>query len=407
MMKSSRPEEIYETFDNQEKNIISRWREQRNALVHRRVQQEVEAELETDTTLIRESKNFQRVRVYSIDPKTSCRESALLTIWQPTEEQLGLLKEGTAVEIHNLALRDATYDGSLQLIANSRTVIESFTFQSSSLIKKIGFRQRRFLNIFQVHKLSHEATHDKVNGKQSDFDVAAVQIHVVEPSDSSDAFSFYVTDETNLILRIHCKKPPLVLKTLLLGEKRFSPYAMRDLVICPFDQEQQCAVAEFRDMSSVVMANEHVERLKNWASLSSQKDLSQIAAYLRAGLPLWEQDSDQKVSLGYIMGLRTESKDKIYIEVDCCGHGCYEWKLPARVLQQMISTISVDDLQVSLCPEQEDRISKFGMLSKILRARGILWRFQLSSVAVAESVVCSATEANKHNIGLLYGTFQQ
>jgi hypothetical protein len=407
MMKSSIPEEIYETFDNQEKKIISRWREQRNALVHRRVQQEVEAELETDTTLIRESKNFQRVRVYSIDPKTSCRESALLTIWQPTEEQLGLLKEGTAVEIHNLALRDATYDGSLQLIANSRTSIESFTFQASSLIEKIGFRQRRFLNIFQVHKLSHEATHDRFRRKQSDFDVAAVQIHVVEPSDSSDAFSFYVTDETNLILRVHCKKPPLMLKTLLLGEKRFSPYAMRDLVICPFDQEQQCAVAEFRDMSSFVMSNEHVERLKNWASLSSRKDLSQIAAYLRAGLPLWEQDSDQKVSLGYIMGLRTESKDKIYIEVDCCGHGCYEWKLPARVLQQMISSISVDDLQVSLSPEQEDRISKFGMLSKILRARGILWRFQLSSVAVAESVVCSATEANKHNIGLLYETFQQ
>ncbi|MGK3756068.1 MAG: hypothetical protein ACI8RD_008378 [Bacillariaceae sp.] len=406
-MRSSRPEEIYETFDNQEKNIISKWREQRNALVHRRVQQEVEAELETETSLIRESKNFQRVRVYSIDPKTSCRESALLTIWQPTEEQLGFLKEGTAVEIHNMALRDATYDGSLQLIANSRTVIESFTFQATSLIEKIGFRKRRFLNIFQVHKLSHEATNDRVNRKQSDFDVAAVQIHVVEPSHSSDAFSFYVTDETNLILRIHCKKPPLVLKALLLGEKLFSPYAMRDLVICPFDQEQQCAVAEFRDMSSVVMSNEHIERLKSWTSSSSQKDLSQIAAYLRAGLPLWEQDSDQKVSLGYIMGLRTESKDKIYIEVDCCGHGCYEWKLPARVLQQMISTISADDLQVSLCPEQEDRISKFGMLSKILRARGILWRFQLSSVAVSESIVCSATEANRHNIGLLYETLQQ
>jgi len=406
VMTSSRPEEIHESFNDQDKDTFSRWKEQRSALIHSRVREELEAELETETSLTLESKRFQRVLVYSTNPKNSGRESALLTIWQPTEEQLGLLKEGTSVEINDLAVRDTIYDGNLQLIASSKTIIKSFVFQASSLIEKIGFRHRRFLNMFQVHKLSHEAN-KTTRKKPLDFDVAAVQMHVIEPSDFLDAFTFYVTDETNLILKIYCKKPPLLLKTLLLGEKRFSPYAMRDLHICPFDQEQQCAVAEFRERSSVVMSNQYVERLVNWVSLAAQKDLPQIVAYLRAGLPLWEQTSDKRISLGYIMGLRTESMEKIYIEVDCCGHGCYEWKLPTRVLHQMISTISVDDLQVSLCPEQEDRISKFGKLGSILRARGVLWRFQLSSATVNESVVCNATEANKHNIGLLYETLQQ
>eukprot|EP00751_Fragilariopsis_kerguelensis_P034173 CAMPEP_0170968308 /NCGR_PEP_ID=MMETSP0735-20130129/43197_1 /TAXON_ID=186038 /ORGANISM="Fragilariopsis kerguelensis, Strain L26-C5" /LENGTH=331 /DNA_ID=CAMNT_0011387345 /DNA_START=11 /DNA_END=1004 /DNA_ORIENTATION=+ len=304
VMTSSRPEEIHESFNDQDKDTFSRWKEQRSALIHSRVREELEAELETETSLTLESKRFQRVLVYSTNPKNSGRESALLTIWQPTEEQLGLLKEGTSVEINDLAVRDTIYDGNLQLIASSKTIIKSFVFQASSLIEKIGFRHRRFLNMFQVHKLSHEAN-KTTRKKPLDFDVAAVQMHVIEPSDFLDAFLFK--------------------KTLLLGEKRFSPYAMRDLHICPFDQEQQCAVAEFRERSSVVMSNQYVERLVNWVSLAAQKDLPQIVAYLRAGLPLWEQTSDKRISLGYIMGLRTESMEKIYIEVDCCGHGCYEW----------------------------------------------------------------------------------
>ena len=407
MMSSTTPEETYESFSNHDKDIISRWKDQRSSLIHRRVREEVESELETETSLIRESTNFQRVKVHSIDPKSSCNESALLTIWQPTEEQLGFLKEGTSVEIHNLAVRESNYDGISQLVANNRTIIEPFAFQASSLVEEIGFQQRRFLNLFQVHTLSHEAANKKGRTKQHvDFDVAAVQIHVVQQSNSPDDFIFYMSDETNLILRIHCRNPPLILKTLLLREKQpFSSYAMRDLLIRPFDKEQQCAVAEFCDTSSVIMSNQRLEKLAKWVSFSSQNELQQVAAYLKAGLPLWEQDCNEKVSLGYIMGLRTESVENIFIEVDCCGHGCYEWKLPVRVLQQMISATSSDNFQVSLCPEQEDRVAKLGLLGSIFRARGILWRFQLSSQS--ESVVYSATEASKHNIGRLYGTLQQ
>ena len=110
-MSSTTPEEIYETFSNDNKYIISRWTEKRSTLVHRRIREEVESELQTETSLVRESTNFLRVKVHSVDPKSSCNENAMLTIWQPTEEQLGFLKEGTSVEFHNLAVRESTYDG--------------------------------------------------------------------------------------------------------------------------------------------------------------------------------------------------------------------------------------------------------------------------------------------------------
>lgn len=401
MNSSSSGQEINESFGNHEKNEIDRWRDKRNTLMERRLREEVEAELEAEASLKRESKSFQKIRVHSIDPKNDRCESAMLTIWQPSEDQLSLIKEGTSIEIHNLVPRDTSYSGNLQLYANNRTIIESFALDdASSLMKTVEFQKRRFLNLFQAHKISHNAA-KSFGQKQLDFDLVAVQLHVIEPSESSDAFTFYVTDETNLILRIHCKKPPLLLKTLLSGEESFTAYAMCDLVACPYDQEQQCAVAEFNEMSNVVMSNHHVERLTNWVSLASKNDLPKIVAHLKAELPIWEQTSNQRVSLGHIMGLRTESMDKIYIEVDCCGGGLYKWRVPLRVIHQMISTISISDLQVSLSPEQEDRIAKFGLIGSILRARGVLWRFQLSP-GTNESVVCNAVEADKIKISKLY-----
>eukprot|EP00536_Pseudo-nitzschia_multiseries_P003170 jgi/Psemu1/301798/fgenesh1_kg.47_\ len=407
MMKSTTPEEIYESFSQEDKSIISKWRDQRNSLINRRVREEVESELETETSLIRESTSFLRVKVHSIDPKSSRNETATLTIWQPTEEQQSFLAEGTSVEIHNLAVRESSYDGILQLVANNRTIIEPCSLQAPLLAQKIGFRQRRFLNLFQVHALSHETASRRDRTKQNvDFDVAGAQICVVPKSDLSEDFDFFLSDETNLLLRIHCRNPPSALKTLLSAKKGSFPcYAMRDLLVRPFDHEQQCAVAEFCDTSSVVLTNKRVEQLAKWASSPSRNELGQIAAYMKAGLPLWEQDCNEKIYLGYIMGLRTEGVETVFIQVDCCGHGSHEWKLPVHVLQQMVSSISPEKLRVSLSPDQEDRIAKFGRIGSIFRARGILWRFRLSSQS--DSVVSSATEANKLDIGRIYDTLQQ
>jgi len=404
MLSGTAPEEIYESFSNHDKNVISRWREKRSSSIHRRVREEVEAELETETSLMRESTSFLRIRVHSIDPKISRNESAMLTIWQPTEDQLGILKEGVSVEIHNLAVRKSSYDGRPQLVANNRTIIEPFVFQASSLVGQIGFRKRRYLNLFQVQALSHEAAHGEGESKKySEFDVAAVQVHVEQPMASGD-FVFYLSDETNLILRVHCKNPPQILKTMLLSENQpFPSYAMRDLSICPFDQKQQCAVAEFCDVSSVVLIHQRVKKLSTWAASSSMTELQQIAAYIKADLPLWEQDCNEKTCLGYVMGLRAKSAGKIYIEVDCCGQGSYEWKVPVRILRQMMSDISVDNLQAILLPDQaENRTANSGTLSSMFRARSILWRFQLLSEP--EPAVSGASRADKHTIGRLYET---
>lgn len=381
-----------------EKSEISKWKEKRSSSINRRVREEVESELEVETSLVRESTSFLRVKVHSIHPKSSVNESAILTIWQPTEEQLAFLNEGTAVEIHNLAVRHSAYDGVPQLVANSRTIIERFEFEASSLAKTIGFRHRRFLNIFSVHKLSHQVSNEK-GGKISNenFDTAAVQIHV-QTTNVEDDFTFYLSDETNLILRVHCRNPPSALKTFLLSKRQsFPTYAMRDLIIRPFDDEEQCAVAEFSEVSSVVSTNDRLENLSKWVA-SSEFEVQQIAAYVEAGLPLWESDCIKKIYLGYVIGFRCESIEKLYIEVDCCGQGAFEWKVPFAILEQMISTISSVNLQKCLSIQD-------GELSSVFRSKSVLWRFQV--VSEPDVVVYSATKAEKRAIGHLYKTLQQ
>ena len=401
MVNSTAPEDTFESLSVDERSTISRWKEKRNSLINRRVREEVESELEIETSLLRESTNFLRMKVHSIDPKKSCNESAMLTIWQPTEEQLGFLKEGTTVEIHNLAVRESAFDGISQLVANSRTIIEPSTFEASFLADKIGFRHRRFLNLFHVHKLSLGASSKKGGTMRNEtFDVAAVQIHV-QTSNIPEDFTFYLSDETNLLLRVHCRDPPSTLKTFLSAEKQsFPQYAMRDLLVRPFDHEQQCAVAEFCDISSLILTNHRVEALSKWVASSSKGEIQQIATYIKSGLPLWEQSCDRKIYLGYVVGVRNKGIENFFIEVDCCGQGSFEWKVPVDVLGQMIPVISSDIDEEHIFNHAKNRASKDSLLNSLFRSRGILWRFKL--LTEPEIVVCSATKVEKQNIGQLY-----
>ncbi len=405
-MNSTAPDDIFESLNTDERTTVSRWKEKRNSVINRRFREEVESELEMETSLVRESTTFLRVRVHSIDPKMGRHESAILTIWKPTEEQLGFLKEGTTVEIHNLAVRGSAYDGISQFVANSRTVIEPFAFDASSLADEIGFHHRRFLNLFQVQKLSLQASSEKGGKiKNRNFDVAAVQLHV-QTSNIPEDFVFYLSDETNLLLRVHCRDPPQTLKTLLLSkDQSFPQYAIRDLLIRHFDQEQQCAVAEFCDTSSLVLTHHRLDILSNWVESSSQSGIRQVVTYLKAGLPIWEQSCERKIYLGYVIGFRNEGAGNCYIEVDCCGQGSFEWKIPVDVLGQMTSMISPDIFHENMFNAEKNCASIDLLLNSLFRSRSIIWRFKI--LTEPEIVVCSATKVDKHNIGQLYKSIQQ
>jgi hypothetical protein len=146
-MNSTSPEESFEALNDRERSLISRWKHTRSELIRRRVQQEVQAEMEVDTSLIRDSRPFIRMKVHSLFPSES-NEEALLTIWEPNEEQLNPV-EGTAIQFENLSVKSVKHEGLLQLTATGRTPFEQYCVDDETLHQRIGFTKCQFLNYAQ------------------------------------------------------------------------------------------------------------------------------------------------------------------------------------------------------------------------------------------------------------------
>jgi hypothetical protein len=357
-----------------------RWQQQRIELIRKRVQEEVESELETETSLVRKSTPFLRAMVHSIDPKENRRECALLTIWNPTEDQRNIIKEGETVQAFNLGVRGASYDGTLQVSANGRTTIESYPIEDHSLIERVGFQPRQLLSVFHFHKLSRLAGSQPKNQKWAqpiDVDVAGIQVHAVEPNETDNDHKIYLTDESGLMIRIHSKK---MLNAVVKqnGLVVFPIVGLRDVRVFPFDDEQDCAVAEHFELSSTLSSHRRLDELELWASASNRNVtmLLRLANHVKAKLPLHHQLGEQKIAMGYILHISLSKREnKMFITVDCNGFDSHIFEVPIIVMHQMIQIAREEVHRVTLCRTEEDVDPSLGCLSSIFRCRGFLWRF--------------------------------
>lgn len=411
LMTSASPEEFFENLDSIEKMDVCKWKEKRCILLRQRIQEEVEAELETDISLSRESTPFIRVKVQSVHPSQK-EEEALLTIWEPTEEQLNILKEGTFFQMQNTAVRESSYDGLLQLTASTRTAIESIDL-NIALRSQIGYESRRFFSIIQIHALSlkvlsNSSTDSKVRCPDADTVVVHVQT-IAPPSASAEGYRIYVTDQSQLMLRIHCDTLPIGLERASSSSKKegFRVISFCDLRIQAFDYDEDCAVARYCDTSSIPKTAPRSKALEKWVALSRGGCLRRFSIYSAANVPLCERMS-RLVALGYIVDLKLVSSEKVHIEVDCGTSEVEEWELPVHLLADMLP-LTNGDQDVSLLPEEETRVTELGVLSSIFRARGILWRFLLqrkadNATSTCQYVVAKASAADKRALGNMYGS---
>ena len=407
LLKSGSPSEFYGGLTDGEKATIENWRGKRSIVLRDRVQKEIEAELECVESLIRESIPFLRVLVQSAALTFSNegkREQALLTIWSPTEEQVCVLQEGSLVQIQNLAVRETEFDGLVQLTANSRTYIEACVRASRiSPHVCLGYTKRYFQNLFQVHVLSHQAAATKVGkslGRTDDVDLVACLLRV-EKDAFSNAVTLHVTDESQLILRVHCEYLPpsiaapsssLCAEAQNLACDHYRVVAFCDLRVLPYDGISNCAVARFCNTSSLSKSapTKRIQDLRRWTSTTiGRQSLDQTTKYLHAQLTMWPS-YDPLTAFGYVMGVKVESLisssgELLYLEVDCGNSDFEEWEFPIHLLQDMLSASSMGKILkshggscfVALNSAAESDVAKMKTLEKLFRSSGILWRFEL------------------------------
>ena len=148
-----------------------------------------------------------------------------------------------------------------------------------------------------------------------------------------------------------------------------------NLRVLPFDLVENCAVARFCDTSILSKAvSNRSDLLRNWAESGGQDTVDNVSHFVDARLSIRERH-DWLTALGYIIGFKVESSASLQIEVDTGGDELQDWEFPIHLLQKLVFEDS--EVNVSLCPDEEKRATALGVMEKLFRARGIIFRFQL------------------------------
>jgi hypothetical protein len=406
----------FDCISDEDKRALKSWSEKRRVLLQRRVQEEIEAELQMDESLLRQSKPFIRVKVHSVAGTESVdmhSELAMLTIWDPSEEQLDLLKEGSTIEVQDVAVRSVPFDGLLQLTINGRTALRRAESDDTEILQNIRYQARSALNLFQVHALSHALQREPREWKTSKpfptFDTVGIMACDLRSStDENPGYEVHLTDESCLSLRVHFHKIPYELKRKLMDplEPSARVIALNDLQVLPFDTTMNCAVAKYSTLSSVFKDSIRQARLVDWMKRSeSENSLLRVCGHVKASLPRSLSGSSFS-TVGSIVGASAPGGTTLKIEVDC-GVSVEEWILPTCVLQSIHESLE-DSSPAAFLESYESRLSEMRTLDLLFRARSVTWRFDVAllssnctSVGCCSFVVQNISRFDARNLALL------
>lgn len=439
LMKSSSQEEMYHELNSEETALVEKWRSKRGAMLQTRIQQEVQAKLEDEPSLERDSTPFIRLVVQSHDrsflgcgrrqkQRAKLSNTAVLTVWSPTEEQLHVLREGAVVRAQSMSAGKRMYDGKIQVTGNSRTPMAALpsTPQSQEILKLSGYTERNYSSVFQLHvssrRLLQSSTSRTHASDSNECDFFGVILKVTEEETCKRA-SIYLVDKSNLVVRVQCEHVRGLGSLIGLC----SPFAsqcveqpriavFRDVTVAPFDKVENCAVVEFRGLSSfrAQSAEPLTGGLKLWAeSVAGRQHLSKLAAYWDAGLSIVQRSqATYTPAIGYIAGF-TIQDSQLRILVDCAAGNLHEWALPPHLVNDLKLPESSYE-SVSLSPKDEETYSRLSLLGKIFIAKGVLFRFTLkrtpqtiTSSRPCEFEVSHITQADPELIASVYEAAQR
>lgn len=357
--------------------------DKRRVLLQRRIQEEVEAELETDLSLLRKSIPFIRVLVHSavIDKlKGRASERAILTIWDPTEDQINILKEGRVVEVQDIGTRSSAYDGCKQLTSSGRSSMRAIEDPAHliDIYEASAFQPRQPFDMIRCHLSAHAMT---TVGDQDTFDIAGVSISPIKPvRDDQKEFELYLTDGSQLLLRVYFEKVPFELSR---AHGDFRTIAFNDLQMLPFDDVNNCAVARYSSMSSVSKASVTcLKRLESYKR-ESMSALNRVAAYVEARMPLRESCKAGTL-IGTIVGMNLEDSrgEMLSINVDSF-QSMEKLLLPTYFLETIREAVEINS--ASLADAEERRLEHMKTLGFLFRAHGVLWRFDFARISNGRS----------------------
>ncbi|GKY94911.1 hypothetical protein MPSEU_000456000 [Mayamaea pseudoterrestris] len=375
------PEEFYNGLPREQQREIEHWRDKRSTLLQKLVQGEATAKLEEHDLVFVPSKPFIRILVRSVisDSGDGSNEEAVLTIWDPCEEQLNVIKEGGKITVVNVGVKAERFDGKLQLSASSRTSIVELSSSNSRPTRPRAVTEQSVTSIFRAQVISKSCPETT-----SVVDVTGIVINSNIPKQKVAA-SLYLTDQSGLLMRVECDTSGLVrqIASASNGHENEPSVCLQlhAVTLQSYDHIEGCAVVQFGNKSTVIQGTQSAfaKELDHWSkSKEGRSRLDQQATRLKAGI--WRhacEESCNKTAIGYITGFHfCGSTQDLLIYVDCGGNVMHVWKLHLSCLVDNESLWNLNG-SVALDPATERNLAGLHRIAGFLRSRHKPYLFHL------------------------------
>ncbi len=242
---------------------------------------------------------------------SNSNSSALLTVWEPSDDYISVLKEGTAVRLRNVKCKPSHIDGKIQLSANRNTSIELIPTPSASVLRFSGFEGRFYCTMVSLHLLS------KLQRFQHEFDVVGFRIPTSSDTHPNLLRSAYFTDESGLLLRIdryfdseNSSSPPW--NVAKYGPESSSVYSFLNLRLIDFSIDQNCAIALWTE-SSVVKTRPNgrsLELLKFSQTTEGENVFSRASKSLSTTVVIGKGPDNLCVAIGIVISVNKTYGDE-------------------------------------------------------------------------------------------------
>ena len=398
-MSSLEPNSFYTKLNRSEKDQVDNWNLKRNSLIQEKTQRSLLTIMRDDEQLTMKSTPFIRFLcrgAFASKNESHDNNETILTIWNPTEEQINLLREGCVVRGKNLGAKYA--EGGLlpkQLIANSNSYFEESRPQPSvTNLVSMGYESRNYQSLMFLEAACRK--NQSLILPAPEFDCAGCLLKVVK---CSSGLMIYLIDESNCILRIereidHEKGASLLnWERAMLNLQSGVCLFFNDIKILRFDKWEEVTVGVWTEFSSQQVSTSHPrgDQLKSWSLFRGKTECIIASQKLSCGIIDLVPD-ENAIVIGRISSFKLFDFEGMRSDDSRSLHD-FDWVLTisngertfqaavSNHLHHSISQLCIPD--VSTVMEQEFERSKLLLLSTYfceqLRKETALFRFVIDT----------------------------
>jgi len=290
MISAVSPTLYYTKIDRSHQDEVDTWNSKRKRLIQENTNRRIATILQSQNKLSCKSTPFIRFlcRCMGKDWSHTKREienkEAILTIWNPTDEQVNLFQEGCIVRCKNLGVKSS--NDLPQLVARENRNIQPISPQPSSVaLRSLGFEPRNYFPLMYLEAACDTSMSSPIGTPE--YDCAGCLIKVTKVS---SGLFIYLMDESKCIIRIereidHENDTPLShLEKAMLNLPPGACLFFRDIRILRFDPWEETIVGVWTEFSSQEVNQAREVQLKLWYSTTGHIECNIASQRLSCGI---------------------------------------------------------------------------------------------------------------------------